>query len=81
MLKPEDFTRRTFLNLSAGAMVSSWLGEAFAQTRPDLSSIKNRADWQRARRQILDGMQLVMGTLESRHDKLTNFPFRPGAMV
>jgi dienelactone hydrolase len=44
-------------------LASFWLGEAFAQTRPDLSAIKTRADWQRAQKQILDGMQLVMGTL------------------
>ncbi len=59
----ENLTRRTFLNLSAGAMAGSCLGGAFAQTRPDLSAIKTRADWQRAQKRILDGMQLVMGNL------------------
>jgi dienelactone hydrolase len=59
----DDLTRRTFLSLSACGLASFWLGEAFAQTRPDLSAIKTRADWQRAQKQILDGMQLVMGTL------------------
>lgn len=63
MLSLDDFTRRKFLSLSAGALAGSAFGEAFAQARPDLSAIRTRADWQRARNQILDGMQLVMGKL------------------
>ncbi len=63
MLKLNDITRREFLSLSAGALMVSTFDEAQVQTRPDLSAIKTRADWQRARKQILDGMQLVMGKL------------------
>ena len=63
MPKLDDFTRRRFLTLAAGALAGSTVGEAFAQTRPDLSAIRTRADWQRAQRQILEGMQLVMGKL------------------
>lgn len=63
MSQTYDFTRREFLGVTTGALAGVLAGEAFAQTRPDLSTIKKRADWQRAQRQILDGMQLVMGAL------------------
>ena len=73
MPKLDDFTRRRFLTLAAGALAGSTVGEAFAQTRPDLSAIRTRADWQRAQKQILEGMQLVMG-------KLTRFQNREVGM-
>ena len=64
MKKFDQITRRDFLNLSGGLLAAPALGRGFAQqTRPDLSAIKTRADWQRARKQILEGMQLVMGNL------------------
>lgn len=57
--------RRDFLKASASVIAgldgSSF--QAFAQSRPDLTAIHTRADWQKARRQTLDGMQLVMGKL------------------
>ena len=55
-----NLTRRTFLFALAGAL------PALAQTRPDLTTIRNRKDWQAARDRILDGMQLVMGKLPAR---------------
>lgn len=63
MLKSDELTRRNFLNLSVGAWAGLAFDQAQAQARPDLSLIKTRTDWLRARKQILDGMQLVMGTL------------------
>ncbi|MBS1791805.1 MAG: alpha/beta fold hydrolase [Acidobacteria bacterium] len=63
MPKSDELTRRNFLSLCAGAGAGLAFGKAKAQTRPDLLAIKTRADWQRARKQILDGMQLLMGKL------------------
>ncbi|MFN0112874.1 MAG: alpha/beta hydrolase family protein, partial [Blastocatellia bacterium] len=62
MLKSHDFPRRRFLSLATGSVAGLMVGEASAQ-RPDLSTIRTRPDWQQARKQILDGMQLVMGQL------------------
>ncbi len=63
MLNLNDITRRDFLSLSAGALAVSRFGKVQIQTRPDISAIKTPADWQRVRKQTLDGMQLVMGRL------------------
>lgn len=63
MSKLNDITRQEFLSLLTAALAVSTLGETQAQAHPDLSAIKTRADWQRARKQILQGMQLVMGKL------------------
>jgi dipeptidyl aminopeptidase/acylaminoacyl peptidase len=57
-----EITRRSFLEASAGAAFYSIRTNAPA--RPNLKTIRTRTDWQKARRQILDGMQLVMGKLQ-----------------
>ena len=56
-----EITRRSFLKASAGA--SFYSTRTAAQARPDLSAIRSRADWRKARAQILANMQLVMGEL------------------
>jgi hypothetical protein len=53
-------TRREFL------LGLARLGAAGAQQRPDFTALGKRRDWQRARRQILAAMQLVMGALPKR---------------
>ncbi len=54
-------TRRDFL---FGAMAMTLHKADWTQTpRLDLAALRSRRDWQKAREQILTGMQLVMGQL------------------
>lgn len=69
----EDFSRRKFLSLFAGSLAGRAYGGAVPQTRPDLSAIKTRTDWQQARKQILEGMELVMGKLPKRTREKVQF--------
>lgn len=57
-----EITRRSFLEASVGGAFCSM--PTNAQAKSDLKTIRSRADWQKARRQVLDGMQLVMGKLQ-----------------
>jgi dienelactone hydrolase len=57
-------TRREFLTAAAGAIALPAF--AFAQNRVDLANIRTRAEWRKAREQILANMQLVMGELPAR---------------
>jgi acetyl esterase/lipase len=56
-----EITRRRFLETSVGAAFCS--ARTDQQTKPDLTSIRTRAEWRKARAQILANMQLVMGEL------------------
>ncbi len=69
----DGLTRRTFLSLATCGLANRWLAQVFAQTRPDLSTIKTRANWQQAQKQILDGMQMVMGTLPTQKREPVQF--------
>ncbi len=57
-------TRRDFLNTVVKA--ATLPAFAFAQTKVDLANIRSRAEWRKAREQILAAMQLVMGELPKR---------------
>ena len=73
MQKFDQITRRNFLSLSGNLLALPAFGNVLAQVRPDLSAIKTRADWQRARKQILEGMQLVMGNLPAGNQEPVRF--------
>jgi dienelactone hydrolase len=57
-LSTPNSTRRQFLTSLAGAL--------FTQAHPRLAQIRNKADWQQVRAEILAGMQAVMGPLPER---------------
>lgn len=57
-------TRRSFLKNAMSAGVGALLPQH--PTRIDLSTIRTQRDWQKAREQILAGMQLAMGLLPER---------------
>lgn len=58
--------RRDFLKASASAIACMVGGslQSLAHSKPDLTAIHTRGDWQKARRQTLDGLQLVMGKMQ-----------------
>ena len=56
-----ELSRRSFLTASAGAAIFP-----FQSVKPDLTAIRTRADWRKARAQILANMQLVMGDAPKR---------------
>lgn len=61
-----EASRREFLKTSAAAAAGVIASPFQAQTRPDVAAIRNRSDWRKFRRQVLDGMQAVMGKLPIR---------------
>src|SRR5689334_4249213 len=67
----DETNRREFLRLSAAAFAGCLFGGRglFAQTRPDLATIRTRADWQKMRAQVLANLQLAMGDLPKRKGK------------
>lgn len=58
-----DFVKRLALTATGTTLCSF---PTVARHQPDLSTIRQRADWQRRRKEILAGMQLVMGRLPER---------------
>lgn len=58
-------SRREFLMSSAQAIAATVAGSTLvqAQRKLDWRTLRNQSEWQKARRQVLEGMQAVMGNL------------------